>query len=299
MLSLILCCFTLSFPFISCDKDKDDEYNVEDYLIKPGEDGSSTKTELTIATFNIRVEGDTENKAWSVRKENAKNIIEKYSFDIFGVQEALNNQLNDILTLSRYTHVGIGRNGGTSGEYSAIIYKKDKFNLLDSGTFWLSEKTDEPNIGWDASLPRICTWGKFKDKDSEQVFFYFNTHFDHIGDKAREESAKLILGKMKEMAGDTPAFCSGDLNLTPDKSPIIMLASSGYISDSRTLSILNPTGTVGTFHGYNLNGKTTSRIDYIFVTSKIQVESYTTINDDITLGKYSSDHFPVMIKVKF
>lgn len=296
-LSLIFISFLMPLSSISCDDEKS-EYNIEDYLLKPGNDDDDTKLDLTIATFNIRVEGDVEDKAWSVRKEFAKKIIEKYGFDIFGVQEALSNQLNDLLTLQRYASIGIGRNGETSGEYSAILYNKDKFNVLESGTFWLSEDTTQPNKGWDAALPRICTWGKFQSKETEKEFYFFNTHFDHVGNIAREESAKLILQKMKDIVGDKPAFCTGDFNLTPEKSPMIMLSSSDYLFDSRAISIQNPTGPVGTFHGYNLNGTITSRIDYIFVTSTIQVEAYSTINDDVTTGKYSSDHFPVMAKVK-
>lgn len=258
---------------------------------------------LNVATYNLRLltTSDTGDRAWAKRKAYAEKIISKYDFDIFGTQELVYSQITDLLALNNtYAYLGVGRNDGTNtGEFSAIFYKKEKFEIIESGTFWLSQTPEVPSKGWDASLNRICTWAKMKEKKSEKEFFFFNTHFDHVGNIARKESSKLILAKMKEIAKDMPAFCTGDFNLKPDAEALLTLANSKYVWDSKVISKTSAFGTEGTFHGYDLSIDNYSRIDYIFVTKDISVLSYGVINDDIELNAFSSDHFPVSIKAEF
>lgn len=296
----IICCLFCLFHF-SCGSSP-----VEEVLPDPGPDPKPPVSEvltLRTASYNLRMltSSDTGNKAWAVRKDHADKIIRKYDFDLFGTQELVMSQINDLLALNeKYAYMGVGRNEGTTtGEFSAIFYKKDQFEVLDQGTFWLSQTPDIPSKGWDASLNRICTWGKFKEKESGKAFYFFNTHFDHVGTIARKESAKLILSKMKSIAGDSPAFCTGDFNLQPETEAMQTLILSKYIWDARSSSVETPAGTVGTFHGYNIaQASYTNRIDYVFVTAQITVRSYATINDDIELQTFSSDHFPVFVKAE-
>src|SRR5690606_13725588 len=129
-------------------------------------------------------------------------------------------------------------------------YKKDKFDLLDKGDFWLSETPNIPSKGWDATCcNRICSWGKFRDKESKKEFFFFNANYDHQGKVAQRESSKLILKKLKEIAGDTPVFLTGDLNVVPTEEPVQLILGSGLLWDSRHSAAQPVYGTEGTFHG--------------------------------------------------
>ena len=136
-----------------------------------------------------------------------------HDFDIIGTQEGLHHQLNDLMDrLPNYDYIGVGRDDGKiEGEHSAIFYKTDMFELKDNGDFWLSEDTSQPNKGWDAVLPRICSWGKFQEKTSGLIFLSLYVHFDHVAPELRKESAKLILDKIKMIAGDFLHLLTGDL----------------------------------------------------------------------------------------
>lgn len=271
-----------------------------DVQAKDEEPGNNNALKLNVATYNIRLitTSDQGEKAWPNRLPWVKKIIQKYDFDIFGTQEGFMSQINDILTLGNYESIGVGRDDGKDkGETSAIIFKKNKFEVLEKGNFWLSETPDRVSKGWDANINRIVSWGKFKDKESKKEFFFFNAHYDHQGAIAQRESSKLVVRKIKEIAGNMPVFYTGDLNVPPSSDAIKTILDSN-LRDSRHASIEPVYGTEGTFHGYKFDGKTTSRIDYIFVSETIKVRKYGVINDDIDLIKFSSDHFPVMVNAE-
>ncbi len=299
MKAILICSCLLFFPFTFCGN----HVNGEEEIIKEEEQVKDEENEKTVSlntsSYNLRLltTSDTGDRSWSSRKTYADKILRKYDFDIFGTQELVLSQINDLLALnSNYNYVGVGRNDGTTtGEYCAIFYKKSKFEVLDEGTFWLSSTPNTPSKGWDAALNRIVTWVQIKEKESEKIFYFFNTHFDHQGVIARKESAKLLLEKMKEIAKDIPVICTGDFNLMPDSEPIKYLSESNYIWDARFSSETPVFGTEGTFHGYNLNQNSFNRIDYIFISKTVKVKSYGVINDDIDLNAFSSDHFPVFI----
>jgi endonuclease/exonuclease/phosphatase family metal-dependent hydrolase len=263
---------------------------------------SDSTIQLNLMTFNVRYDNpaDGENN-WKFRREFVSSMILKNNVDVMGTQEVLNNQLTDLLgSLPQYAYAGVGRTDGkTAGEYSAVFYRKDKFSLLRSGTFWLSENPNAIGIkGWDAALERIVTWVVLKDKTTAKEFAFLNTHFDHIGVVARRESAKLLLAKVDEIANGLPVIVSGDLNSTPDSEPVKILtdiSTSNHLSDSRAIAteILGPTWT---FHGFGtvpLESRTI--IDYIFVKNKVTVQQVSVISE--MLGKiYLSDHNPVLVK---
>lgn len=256
---------------------------------------------LKVATFNLRMDtpNDGEN-SWSHRKEMVKGLIRFHDFDVFGTQEGFKHQLDDILELSNYAYVGVGRDDGKdAGEHSAIIYKTNRFKLIESGNFWFSETMEKPSKGWDAiCCNRICSWAKFKDINSGKEFFFFNSHFDHQGRIARKNSAYLLLDQIKKITKGLPVFCTGDFNATPNDEPILIIYKDGKLKDSYLISKEPVYGTEGTFNSFNINSPMKNRIDYIWVNNKINVNKYGVLNEQ-QYGRFPSDHFPVMIYASF
>ncbi|RKD86450.1 endonuclease/exonuclease/phosphatase family protein [Mangrovibacterium diazotrophicum] len=257
--------------------------------------------DLKVMTWNIRYNnpGDGEN-AWPLRKDHVIDLILDRAPDVFGLQEALLGQVNDIASrLPGYDWVGVGRdNGINAGEYSPIFYDSRRFQLKEQGWFWLSETPGVPSKGWDAAFPRICTYIKLEEYDSRRNFWVFNTHFDHVGEEARKEAAKLIFDKMKELNEDKlPVILTGDFNLTPDADPMKWLMRKMH--DTRDMSEAAPEGPEGTFNGFDFNSPLEKRIDYIFVNRKVEtVRKYSVLKDSYD-QKYPSDHLPVFVEIWF
>ena len=284
--------------------------------------------ELTVATYNIRNanKGDAERgNGWERRCPWVCGLIEFQGFDIFGSQEVLDGQLHDMLAqLPDYAYIGVGRDDGKAkGEYSPIFYKKERFRLLDEGHFWLSEVTDRPNKGWDAALPRICTWGHFLDRQTRRRFWFFNLHMDHIGKKARVESAFLVQDKMKELGKgkNLPAILTGDFNVDQTHQSYDAFVSKGVLCDSYEKCDFRY-ATNGTFNDFDPNSFTESRIDHVFVSPSFHVKRYSVLTDtyrsivgngekknandcpeEIDIKVYQartpSDHFPVKVELEF
>ena len=253
---------------------------------------------LRVATYNVRMDTNSDSlNAWSYRKDNFNALIRFHDIDIFGTQEGFLHQLQDISRMPEYAYFGAGRDDGkTAGEHSAVFYKKERFDVLETGDFWLSETPDVPGKGWDATCcNRICSWGKLKDKKTGKTFYMFNVHFDHQGRVARQESGKLMVAKMKEIAKDNPVICTGDFNSTPDTEQIQLLST--YLNDSRTVTQAPPYGPEGTFTRRFGNPIGGSRIDYIFVSDGINVRKYASLTDNDGMH-YPSDHIPVMAVVE-
>ena len=254
--------------------------------------------ELKLMTSNIRYANPDDGvNFWDNRKDWYAESVNFSDIDIFGAQEALYSQVEDIKkSLNQYDFIGTGRDGGNAGEFSPIFYKKERFQVLDSATFWLSPTPDKvASKGWDAALPRIVTWAKFKEKSSGKIFFFFNTHFDHMGVKAREESAQLILNKAKDIAADTPFFLTGDFNVPPSENPYKIITKE--LSDS-ALKAEKTYGPPYTFNGFQLEPDfNRDRIDYIFYKGNtISIAKYQVL--DAQRGAlFISDHFPVIIDV--
>jgi endonuclease/exonuclease/phosphatase family metal-dependent hydrolase len=254
---------------------------------------------LKIMTYNIRLDvaSDGEN-AWPNRKDFFTSQIQFYSPDIFGVQEAMPNQIIDIATaLPNYTHIGVAREEDGKGESSSVFYRKDKFSVQQANTFWLSQTPNMVSRGWDAACNRVCTYALFKDLKTKKTFWVFNTHLDHIGEEARTKGLELILSKIKEVnTKGYPVFLMGDFNSEPDTDRIVSLKK--VMNDSREVSEEKPFGPSGTFNEFKHDKPVTLLIDYIFVSknSNLKIKKYAVLSDSIDL-KYPSDHFPVLIEV--
>lgn len=256
---------------------------------------------LIVGTFNLRFDNpkDTGN-LWVNRAPVAAALIRFHQFDIVGTQEGLGHQLEDISkALPEYQHYGLGRDDGKhGGEHSTIFFKKDRFEVLKKGDFWLSETPDKPGLGWDATCcNRICSWVYLMDKQSKKKFYFFNAHFDHQGKIAREESAKLILKKIKEIAGNEKALFTGDLNGDHNSTWYKRLAVSDYLVDTYTLAI-KPYIFNASFNSFGKALDKDGIIDHVFTTGKVNVKRWGILTDTYR-GKFPSDHFPVLTEIIF
>lgn len=263
--------------------------------------GSDSK--INVMSFNIRYDnaGDGDNQ-WKYRKDYAADLIKFYDADIIGTQEVLHNQLIDLSNrLSDYTYVGVGREDGkTKGEYSVILFKKDRFKVINSGDFWLSENTNAVGKkGWDAACERIATWVILKDKESGKRIFFLNTHLDHMGQVARREGAKLVLKEAEVLANGLPVVVTGDFNATPDEEPIRILTNKddkSHFTHTRDIATLKY-GPEYTFHNFGkIPVEKRSFIDYIFVKGNIKVTRHGVLTDS-KYNLYPSDHYQVLATI--
>ncbi|KIO53670.1 endonuclease/exonuclease/phosphatase family protein [Flavobacterium hibernum] len=261
--------------------------------------GSFYGQNLKIMTYNIRLDvaSDGEN-AWPNRKDYFTSQIQFYSPDIFGVQEATPNQVTDIASaFPDYNRYGVGREEGGTGEACTIYYKKDRFQVLQSNTFWLSETPNVVSRGWDAACNRVCTYALFKDLKTKKTFWVFNLHLDHMGEVARVKGVQLVLSKIKELnTKNYPAFLMGDFNSEPKTKQIAEIKK--VMDDTRDVSKEKPFGPSGTFNDFKHNEPVTLLLDYIFISknSGLTIQKHAVLSDSKDL-KYPSDHLPVLIEI--
>jgi len=251
-------------------------------------------------TYNIRVAVDEGINSWENRKEKVASMIRFHHADIIGLQEALLLQIKDLIKLlPEYNWSGVGRDDGKEkGEFSAILFRKDKFELLEGSTFWLSETPDSVSLGWDAAYLRIATWVKLKGKNTGKVFIHLNTHFDHKGIEARENSANLIIKKLSEIKNniESPIIITGDLNCTPESEPYKIFTL--LFLDTRTNSVHPFYGSDITFNGFGNSIIPANIIDYIFVNDLVSIYQSGIIGETFN-GNYPSDHMPVIAEIIF
>lgn len=263
--------------------------------------GTQAGTPLRVMSFNLRYNnpGDGIN-AWPHRKAWVAKLIRFHDADVVGVQEALYDMLVDLDTLlPEYSRVGVGRKDGkNAGEFSAILYKKNRVEMLENQTFWLSTNPEVVGVkAWDAALERIATWGRFRDRASGCTYVHLNTHFDHVGEQARRESAKLIRRRLATIAGTQPVIMTGDLNSPPTSTAYTTLTSGtvegglaplidGYVSSRE-----GNYGPSGSFNSFKEIGD--ARIDYVMVSSGIDVLKHGILSDRWD-QRFPSDHLPVI-----
>lgn len=254
--------------------------------------------QITIGTFNIRYDNPRDSgNLWVDRAPIVSNLIRFHGFDILGIQEGLKNQLDDMsAALPEYARYGKGRDDGKdAGEHSAIYYKKDRFKLLKSGDFWLSETPDVPGKGWDVTCcNRICSWVYLEDVKTKKQFYAFNVHYDHQGVIARRESSKLILKKINEIAGSKPVLLTGDFNGGRDSEWYKTIATSNQLVDVHS-KVKFPYANNSSSNGFRIP-RGTSVIDHIFMSNQFSASKWGILTDTY-YGKFPSDHFPVLAEV--
>jgi endonuclease/exonuclease/phosphatase family metal-dependent hydrolase len=263
--------------------------------------GFALAVEARLMSYNIRYDTPADGMdAWPKRKQAVAELLRKHAPDIFGLQEALPHQIAGLsLALPEYGWFGVGRDAGGTGEGVPVFYRKDRFTLLQSGTFWLSETPDQPSRGWDAALNRICSYGLFEEKPSRHRLWLINCHFDHAGQMAGIESTRLVLDMITRLNTDnSPLVLMGDFNAEPDSPPIVLLKQ--HLADSRDISRSQPTGPSGTFSGFSAGNAVTRRIDYQFIaeTDQVKVLGHEVLEDTVN-GRYPSDHLPILVRIGF
>lgn len=259
--------------------------------------------ELKVMTFNVRYDNpeDGENN-WHKRKNEVFAMLKDQNCDLIGTQEVLANQLADFnAVMTDYDYVGIGREDGIDrGEFSAIFFKKDRFNVLDKGNFMLSETPDVfGSKGWDGACERIASWALLQDKATKKEVFFINTHLDHVGVQARREGVNLLQDKAFELAKGAQIILTGDFNAEPESDVILNVVNPNkehYLIDSRS-SAVEATGTPWTFHDFDrLPVAEREYIDYIFLSPSIEVSKYAVLPMKFN-GKLVSDHSPVIAEI--
>ena len=261
---------------------------------------------VAVMSFNIRYDTylDGENR-WSKRKGQVSEVIRRYSPDVLGVQEALRHQIDDIRKeLPGFGEIGDGRDGEDQGEYSAILYDINRFEVDDSGTFWLSDRPGKPSRDWGNGYNRICTWVRLLEIGTGRAFYMYNTHLDHQSQAAREKSVRLIMAYIGKRKQQDPFVLTGDFNDGEESGPVKYLTGQGDGADRSpiilvdTFRLLHPnTEDVGTFNGFV--GRTKgAKLDYIFTAPGSQVLEAAILRT-MRDGLYPSDHYPVTATLLF
>lgn len=260
-------------------------------------DVSFAQKQIKVMSYNIRLDvaSDGENR-WDARKDKVAGLMNYYEADFIGGQEVQHHQLEYLLTqLKQYSYIGVGRDDGKeAGEYSCIFYNKEKFKVIQQSTFWLSQTPDSVSFGWNAAYRRVCTYGLFQNKQTKKMLWVFNTHFDHIGDTARLESAKLITAKINQLTETKkyPIVLTGDFNSKPAEAPAMYI--NEHFKNARSVSKEKPYGPADTWEGFEFTKKPAGCIDYIFLSATgLSVKKFATLTDSYDM-KYPSDHFPIL-----
>ncbi len=247
-------------------------------------------------TYNIRYDSKNDSlDYWNDRKTDLVQLVQQYKPAFMGIQEGQRHQVVYLdENLKGYSFIGVGRDDGQQkGEYSAIFYDNNKYKVLESNTFWLSKTPEKVSVGWDAAMERICTYGLFENIATTKQLWVFNTHFDHIGVKARKKSARLILKKIRRInSGNFPVVLMGDFNLEPTVRPIRLIKKA--MDDAMEISQEPIKGPKGTFNGFEPAKIPERRIDYIFLKG-LKVASFAHLDDRRENGRHISDHLPVLI----
>lgn len=257
----------------------------------------SSNKKLRILSFNIRygTAKDGEN-SWEKRKETLFELLKQEKADIIGLQEALRFQLDEIKSvLPFYAELGVGREDGkTDGEYSAILYLKNKFDAGENGYFWFSDKPQEPGSKtWGNNVTRICTWALLTDKTSKNSLYIYNLHLDHESQNSREKSADQLL---KHIQGKKfPVIVSGDFNAGEDNTAIKNILSAGLVDSFRKLHPGEKD--VNTYHAFE-GTVTGDKIDFIFCSKELKIYGAEILRNNKE-GKYPSDHYPINAVVGF
>jgi endonuclease/exonuclease/phosphatase family metal-dependent hydrolase len=259
---------------------------------------------LQVMSFNIRygTAKDGENQ-WSARREMLFDVVRESNADLVGVQEALAFQIDEIVaTVPGYEVVGVGRDdAATGGEFSAILFKKDRFRVADAGTFWFSDTPEVPGSKtWGNNITRICTWARFIDRDG-RGFYHFNLHLDHQSQPSRERSTVLLKQRIASRAFPSdPVVVTGDFNVGESNPALATLVVKGDPASPflDTFRVLRPQETVvGTFNGFKMGSTGGDKIDYVLVQPGTEVLSAEIIRTSRS-DRYPSDHFPVVARVR-
>ncbi len=270
---------------------KGDRYNKEDFVqipLEPKEDG-----DIRIMSFNLRC-SDVNGVKMKDRCNLAVKFLLQAQADTVGVQEATPEWMKVLSEgLPEYGYVGVGRDGGDKGEYSAVFYLKEKYTVRDSGTFWLSETPEVSSYGWDADCKRVCSYALLENKQNGTRFVHVNSHFDHVGAVAQKNEAEMVSAFMREKFGDDPKVFTADMNVLPDSEPYRIMTS--LLQDASLTG--KDSVKYGTYHDCKPQKMKEHTIDYVLYTGKWEPAHYRTVTVGVD-GRFVSDHFPIYADMK-
>lgn len=259
----------------------------------------ATPIPLTVMSYNLRYgTADDGPDAWDLRKDKLVALVRDHAPDILGAQECLDFQALYLAEqLDGYGWIGQGRQADGTGEMTAVLYRKERLLPLESGHFWLSETPDVPGSkSWDSSLPRIATWVKFYDRVNGGTFFSYNTHFDHKGEVARLESAKMLEARIRTLHPKAFVVLTGDFNAVAESSAPWKALSAGGLLDAWVKADTTQ-GEANTWNGFAIPApENARRIDWIFVTPGAHILSCS-IDGRHEAGRFPSDHMPVIAQI--
>lgn len=252
---------------------------------------------LRVMSYNIRYDNPADGpNAWPNRKDFLAEQVRSIDPDILGVQESLPAQVDYLAAaLPGYGRAGVGRDENGTGESTTIFFKFDRFEMTESGIFWLSETPEKMSKGWDAAIRRICTYVRLKERKTGQFYLVLNTHFDHVGSEARKRSAELLLKKTKQLnKSGHPVILLGDFNATPDSEPVAIITSK--LKDARLSAAKAKLPQAGSYNAFDSTKPAENLIDHVFVSDQFEVNGYSLLVETRE-GRYPSDHFPVVVEL--
>jgi endonuclease/exonuclease/phosphatase family metal-dependent hydrolase len=256
----------------------------------------ASASELVIATYNLRFASSESPNAWPDRRPVVKALLDRYQPDLIGTQEGLYQQLKDIAAdQPAYDWIGLGRDGGSRGEFMAIFYRRDRFEPLEYDHFWLS---DTPGMiassTWGNGVRRMVSWARFRDRVTGHTFHFWNTHFDHEVQAAREKSAELIRQRIGKLPADTPLFLVGDFNsiAAADRTYDILTQEAG-LADTWPAARERRNEDANSFTGFGPVRHEGERIDWILARGAMDVRA-TEVVTFRHVDQWPSDHLPVV-----
>ena len=254
---------------------------------------------LTVMSYNLRFAGTNPPNAWPDRRPLMSELIRQIAPDVFGTQEGLYGQLQDLAAdLPAYQWIGLGRDGGSRGEFMAVFYRTARLEPLGYDHFWLS---DTPEVmgskTWGPKHARMVTWVKFRDRQTKQEFIFVNTHLDHQVQAAREKGAQMVRQRVAAFEPGLPVLLVGDFNAPSSNKAYQMLTSDGFFSDTWTTARQRVNEDVGTFNGFKALEKGGPRIDWILSRGDVAAER-TEIVTFSRNGQFPSDHCPLVAKLR-
>ena len=261
---------------------------------------SKAKSEpLCVMTYNLRFANNNPGEEWSKRRPLVRKVIEDVSPDVMGTQEGIWRQVRDLAAdLKDYEWVGLGRDGGSHGEFMAVFYRRDRLEPIEFDHFWLS---DTPSLmgskTWGPTLARMVTWLRFRDLKTKQEFYFFNTHFDHQVQPAREKSAALLRQRISTLDTNLPILLVGDFNAAADKNRAYhILTEDGFFADTWHTARERKNEGIGTFNGFEAIRPNGPRIDWILARGKVAADKAEIVTYS-QKRQFPSDHFPVVTRL--
>jgi endonuclease/exonuclease/phosphatase family metal-dependent hydrolase len=251
---------------------------------------------LRVMTYNLRYASDTAPHSWRERRPIMKACLREARPDVIGTQEGLYPQLQDLAAdLSGYDWIGLGREGGSRGEFMAVFFRRERLLPLEYDHFWLSDTPDViGSATWGNRVRRMVTWVRFRDRRSDREFFFVNTHFDHEVQEAREKSAALVRSRVLAWNTSLPILLVGDFNAAAGRNPAYAaLAGDGFFTDAWLAAKRRENEDVSTFNGFRPLRREGERIDWILTRGPWRADHAATLTFSRE-GRYPSDHFPVL-----